>query len=86
MVKIFPASVGGPSYLKAIRAPLPQLKLCPVGGVNLDTAAEFIRKGATTLGVGSALINQKLLDEGDFEALSERARRFREEVEKGRAG
>jgi 2-dehydro-3-deoxyphosphogluconate aldolase/(4S)-4-hydroxy-2-oxoglutarate aldolase len=86
MVKIFPASVGGPSYIKAIKAPLPQLKLCPVGGVNLETAAEFIRKGAATLGVGSALINQKLLDEGDFDALTERARRLVEEVEKGRAG
>lgn len=85
MVKIFPASVGGPKYFKAIKAPLPQLKLCPVGGVNLETAAEFIRLGADALGVGSALINQKLLDEGDFDAFAERAKRFREEVDKGRS-
>ncbi len=85
MVKIFPASVGGPKYLKAIKAPLPQLKLCPVGGVNLDTAAEFIRMGADALGVGSALINQKLLDEGNFDALTDRAKRFRAEVDKGRS-
>lgn len=84
MVKIFPASVGGPSYLKAIRDPLPQLKLCPVGGVNLGTTADFIRKGAYAVGVGSSLINQTLLDEGDFDALTERANRFCEEVEKGR--
>ena len=85
LIKIFPASVGGPKYFKAIKAPLPQLKLCPVGGVNLDTAAEFIRMGADVLGVGSALISQKLLDEGDFDALAERAQRIREQVKKGRS-
>jgi len=86
IVKIFPAEVGGPAYLKAIRAPLPQLKLCPVGGVDLDTAADFIKSGAACLGVGSALINQKLLDSGDFTELTRRAVRFREEVDKGRGG
>jgi len=86
IVKIFPAEVGGPAYLKAMRAPLPQLKLCPVGGVDLDTAADFIRSGAACLGVGSALINQKLLDSGDFAELTRRAVRFREEVVKGRGG
>ena len=86
IVKIFPADVGGPAYLKAMRAPLPQLKLCPVGGVDLDTAADFIRSGAACLGVGSALINQKLLDSGDFAELTRRAVRFREEVDKGRGG
>jgi 2-dehydro-3-deoxyphosphogluconate aldolase/(4S)-4-hydroxy-2-oxoglutarate aldolase len=86
IVKIFPAEVGGPAYLKAIRAPLPQLKLCPVGGVDLDTAADFIKSGAACLGVGSALINQKLLDSGDFAELTRRAVRFREEVDKGRRG
>jgi 2-dehydro-3-deoxyphosphogluconate aldolase/(4S)-4-hydroxy-2-oxoglutarate aldolase len=86
IVKIFPADVGGPAYLKAMRAPLPQLKLCPVGGVDLDTAADFIRSGAACLGVGSALINQKLLDSGDFAELTRRAVRFREEVDQGRGG
>lgn len=86
IVKIFPADVGGPSYLRAIRAPLPQLKLCPVGGVDLDTAADFIRSGAACLGVGSALVNQKLLDAGDFDGLTLRARQFRQEVAKGRRG
>ena len=86
IVKIFPADVGGPAYLKAIRAPLPQLKLCPVGGVDLDTSADFIKSGAACLGVGSALINQKLLDSGDFAELTRRAKRFREEVAKGRGG
>lgn len=84
MVKVFPASFFGPGYFKALRAPLPQVKLVPVGGVNLDNAAEFIRKGAEVLGVGSALINNQLLAEGRLDEIGERARRFREEVQKGR--
>jgi len=84
MVKLFPASIGGPAFIKAIRAPLPQLEIVPVGGVNLDTAADFIRNGAAALGVGSSLVNQKLLDAGDMEELTRRAARFIEEVKKGR--
>lgn len=85
LIKLFPASVGGPSLIKAIRAPLPQLEIVPVGGVDLNTAAEFIRKGAAALGVGSSLINQKLLDAGDMDELTRRATAFIEEVKKGRA-
>jgi len=86
MIKLFPADVGGPSLIKAIRAPLPQLDIVPVGGVNLDTAAEFIKKGAAALGVGSSLVNQKLLESGDMAELTRRAAAFIEEVKKGRAG
>ena len=84
MVKLFPAEIGGPALVKAIRAPLPQLEIVPVGGVNLDTAADFIRNGAAALGVGSSLVNQKLLDAGDMAELTRRAARFIEEVQKGR--
>lgn len=84
MIKLFPASVGGPSLVKAIRAPLPQLEIVPVGGVNLDTAAEFIKNGAAALGVGSSLINQKLLDADDMDELTRRAAAFIQEVKKGR--
>jgi 2-dehydro-3-deoxyphosphogluconate aldolase/(4S)-4-hydroxy-2-oxoglutarate aldolase len=84
MVKIFPASVGGPAYIKAILAPLPQVKLVPVGGVNLQTTADFIRAGSEIVGVGSSLINQKLLETQEFSKISENASRFREEVQKGR--
>jgi 2-dehydro-3-deoxyphosphogluconate aldolase/(4S)-4-hydroxy-2-oxoglutarate aldolase len=84
MVKVFPASAGGPAYIKAVKAPLPQIRLVPVGGVNLNTTADFIRAGADVVGVGGALISQKLLDDGDFDAIIERAARLREEVEKGR--
>jgi 2-dehydro-3-deoxyphosphogluconate aldolase/(4S)-4-hydroxy-2-oxoglutarate aldolase len=86
MIKLFPASFGGAGLVKAILAPLPQLEIVPVGGVNLDTAADFIRKGATALGVGSSLVNQKLLDSGDLNELTRRAEGFIGEVQKGRAG
>ena len=85
MVKVFPASVGGPAYIKAIKAPFPQVKLMPVGGVNLDTTADFIHAGAEVVAAGGALVSEELLEAGDFAALTERARRFCQEVAKGRA-
>jgi 2-dehydro-3-deoxyphosphogluconate aldolase/(4S)-4-hydroxy-2-oxoglutarate aldolase len=84
LMKLFPASVGGPDLVKAILAPLPQVQIVPVGGVNLDTAADFIRKGAAALGVGSSLVSQKLLDAGDLDELTRRATAYVEEVRKGR--
>lgn len=83
-VKVFPASVGGPAYIKAIKAPLPQVKLVAVGGVDLSNTADFIRAGCEMVGVGGELVNQKLLESGDFATLTQRARDFRAEVEKGR--
>jgi 2-dehydro-3-deoxyphosphogluconate aldolase/(4S)-4-hydroxy-2-oxoglutarate aldolase len=85
MVKLFPASVGGPALIKAIRAPLPQLEIVPVGGVDLDTATAFIQNGAAALGVGSSLINQKLLDAGDMGELARRAAAFIDKVRQGRS-
>ena len=84
MVKVFPAGVGGLAFIKALRAPLPQIELVPVGGVKVENTADFVRAGAAAVGVGSALINQKLLDSQDFGTLTERARRFIEEVARGR--
>jgi 2-dehydro-3-deoxyphosphogluconate aldolase/(4S)-4-hydroxy-2-oxoglutarate aldolase len=86
LVKLFPASVGGPEYLKAIKAPLPQVKLVPVGGVDLDTTTDFVRAGAEVVGVGSALINQKLLDAGDLAKITELAQQFVSRVKAGRPG
>ncbi|MDD5101250.1 MAG: bifunctional 4-hydroxy-2-oxoglutarate aldolase/2-dehydro-3-deoxy-phosphogluconate aldolase [Syntrophales bacterium] len=84
MIKLFPADVGGPALIKALLAPLPQLQIIPVGGVDLKTAAAFIRNGAVALGVGGGLINQKLLDAGNMDELTRRAAAFVEEVKKGR--
>jgi len=84
LVKVFPASVGGPAYIKAVKAPLPQIRLAAVGGVTLDNTAEFIRAGAEVVGVSGELVSQNLLDTKDFATITERARGFRQEVEKGR--
>ena len=84
-VKVFPASAGGPAYLKAIKGPLPQVSLSAVGGVTVENAADFVRAGADFLGVGGELVSQKLLDASDFAQITERARAFRLQVEKGRS-
>jgi 2-dehydro-3-deoxyphosphogluconate aldolase / (4S)-4-hydroxy-2-oxoglutarate aldolase len=76
-VKIFPCSaVGGASYLKAILAPFPDLKLIPTGGVTLETAESFLRAGARALGVGSDLVNLAAIDEGKPEKITETARAY----------
>jgi 2-dehydro-3-deoxyphosphogluconate aldolase/(4S)-4-hydroxy-2-oxoglutarate aldolase len=77
MVKVFPCSaVGGASYIKALKAPLPQVDLVPTGGVNLETAADFIKAGSSALGVGADLVDLKALREGNAEVVTERARRL----------
>jgi 2-dehydro-3-deoxyphosphogluconate aldolase/(4S)-4-hydroxy-2-oxoglutarate aldolase len=87
LVKVFPAgAVGGPSYIKALKAPLPQIDLVPTGGVNLKTAGDFIRAGAAALGVGSDLVDLAALRRGEASALSERARQFVEIVRDARQG
>lgn len=84
-VKVFPANaVGGASYIKALKAPLPQVELVPTGGVSLETAADFIKAGAAALGVGSDLVDTKALRAGDGRIITERARRFIEIVKSAR--
>ena len=86
-VKVFPAgAVGGASYLKALKAPLPQIELVPTGGVSLKTAADFIKAGAMALGVGSDLVDTKALREDRDEVIAERARQFLEIVREARQG
>jgi 2-dehydro-3-deoxyphosphogluconate aldolase/(4S)-4-hydroxy-2-oxoglutarate aldolase len=75
MVKVFPAgAVGGAAYIKALKAPLPQIDLVPTGGVSLKTAADFIKAGATALGVGADLVDTKALQEGRGAEITQRAR------------
>jgi 2-dehydro-3-deoxyphosphogluconate aldolase/(4S)-4-hydroxy-2-oxoglutarate aldolase len=84
-VKVFPAgAVGGASYLKALKAPLPQVELIPTGGVSLKTAADLIRAGAMALGVGADLVDTKALREGHDQVVTERARQFLEIVQEAR--
>ena len=85
MVKVFPASaLGGASYIKALKAPLPQIDLIPTGGVNLATAADFIKAGSTALGVGADLVDLKALREGKAALLTERARQLVQIVRQAR--
>jgi 2-dehydro-3-deoxyphosphogluconate aldolase/(4S)-4-hydroxy-2-oxoglutarate aldolase len=87
MVKVFPCSaVGGASYIKALKAPLPQVELVPTGGVNLETAAEFLKAGASALGLGSDLVDLKALREGNAASVTERARKLVAIVQAARKG
>ena len=81
IVKVFPSDCVGPQYLKALRGPLPQVRLMPTGGVNLDTAAEFLRCGACALGVGGALVSSQAVADGDMAAIESLARRYVEIVD-----
>jgi 2-dehydro-3-deoxyphosphogluconate aldolase/(4S)-4-hydroxy-2-oxoglutarate aldolase len=84
-VKVFPCSaMGGASYLKALKAPLPQVELLPTGGVSLSTAADFIRAGAWALGVGSDLVDLKAIRAGCSEKVTEMARAYVEAVRAAR--
>ncbi len=85
VVKVFPCSAFGPDYIKAVLAPLPHVKLAPVGGVELDNVSAYMRAGAACVGVGSSLVNAKLIAGGDWAGLTERARGFIEGVQAGRS-
>ncbi len=84
-VKVFPAgAVGGASYIKSLKAPLPQIELIPTGGVSLKTAADFIKAGASALGVGADLVDVKAIREGQQHVITERAREFVRIVQEAR--
>lgn len=85
-VKIFPASaMGGASYIKNLKAPLPQIEMIPTGGVSLTTAADFIKAGSSALGVGTDLVDVKALREGNADIITTRAKQFLEIVREARA-
>lgn len=77
LVKIFPCgTVGGAKYIKALKAPLPQVPMVPTGGVNLETAAEFLRAGSAALGIGGELISASALKAGNLKAITDVARQY----------
>ncbi len=85
LVKIFPAgNVGGPSYIKALKAPLPHVLMVPTGGVSAGNAAEFFQAGASAVAVGDAIVGKKELAAGDYDGIEEKARRFLEVVTEAR--
>ena len=84
-VKIFPCgNVGGPKYIKALKGPLPQVPMVPTGGVNLDTAADYLRAGSAALGIGGELVSAAALQSGNTQEITESARRYVEIVKQAR--
>jgi 2-dehydro-3-deoxyphosphogluconate aldolase/(4S)-4-hydroxy-2-oxoglutarate aldolase len=86
VVKIFPANaVGGPKYIKALKGPFPQIEMVPTGGVNLETAGEFLKAGACAVAVGGELVDAKLIRENRYERIEELAREYLAVIAKARA-
>jgi 2-dehydro-3-deoxyphosphogluconate aldolase / (4S)-4-hydroxy-2-oxoglutarate aldolase len=84
-VKVFPCSaVGGPSYIRALKAPYPEIPLVPTGGVNLDTAGDFLKAGAAALGIGGELVQAAALKSGKTEVITEAAKKYVEIVHRTR--
>lgn len=79
-VKLFPASVGGPDYIKAILGPLPQLQLVPTGGINHENAVEFLKAGAVALGVGGKLVSKELLASRNYARIEEIAKLYKDSI------
>ena len=86
IVKIFPSDVHGPKYLKALRGPLPQVRMMPTGGVSLETAADFLQAGACALGVGGSLVEPQAVETGDLKRIESIARQFVQIAQQFRKG
>ncbi|ADB18817.1 2-dehydro-3-deoxyphosphogluconate aldolase/4- hydroxy-2-oxoglutarate aldolase [Pirellula staleyi DSM 6068] len=86
VVKIFPSEITGPKYLKALHGPFPHIRLMPTGGVNLQTAGEFLKAGACALGIGGSMVDPKAVAAGDYKQIESLARQYVEEVAKFRSG
>ena len=84
IVKVFPADVLGMAFFKGVKAPMPQLKLMPTGGVNLDNAGDWLKAGACAVGIGSALLDKAAIEQGDYQKLTENAQRICESIAKVR--
>lgn len=85
VVKIFPAgNVGGPKYIKALKGPFPQIEMIPTGGVNLETAGEFLKAGACAVAVGGELVDAKSIKEGRYDLIEQKARQYLEVIAKAR--
>lgn len=76
IVKVFPSDITGPKYLKAVSGPLPQVRLMPTGGVNLNTAADFLKAGACALGIGGSLVEPQAVAAGDFDRITSLAQQY----------
>ncbi len=80
LIKVFPATMLGPQFIRDVRAPLPQVKLVPTGGVTVDNAGDWIRAGAVAVGLGSALLDTQAIDGGRYGVITDKARKLVENV------
>lgn len=85
IIKVFPATALGPAYFKDVRAPLPQIRLMPTGGVTMENAGEWIKAGAVAIGVGSALVDTKAIAAGNFAQIAKNAKSLIDSVRAARA-
>jgi 2-dehydro-3-deoxyphosphogluconate aldolase/(4S)-4-hydroxy-2-oxoglutarate aldolase len=86
IVKVFPCgNVGGAKYIKALKGPFPQIELIPTGGVNLETAGDFLKAGASAVAVGGELVDAKTIAEGKYEVFEERAKQYLDVIARARA-
>lgn len=85
IVKVFPAGVVGPQYLRDIKGPFPQIRLTPTGGVTIENTPDFIRAGASCVSAATSLVDKKALAEKRFDVITEKARQFIEAVKVGRS-
>src|SRR5580704_13151782 len=86
VVKVFPCgNVGGAKYIKALKGPFPQIEMIPTGGVNLETAGDFLKAGACAVAVGGELVDAKSIKEGRFDVIEERARQYLAAIAKARS-
>lgn len=84
-VKVFPCgNMGGPKYIKALKGPLPQVEMIPTGGVNLETAGEFLKAGAAAVAVGGELVDAKTLKSKTYHVITERSQQYLDVIEKAR--
>ena len=80
IVKVFPADVLGMSFFKSIKAPMPELRIMPTGGVSLDNAGDWIKSGACAVGIGSALLDERAIEENNYNKLTENAKRIMKSI------
>ena len=86
IIKVFPATMLGPQFVRDVRAPLPQVKLMPTGGVTLENAGDWIRAGAVAIGIGSALVDARAVERGEFDVIAANARHVIANVHAARSG
>ncbi|MFK7778468.1 MAG: bifunctional 4-hydroxy-2-oxoglutarate aldolase/2-dehydro-3-deoxy-phosphogluconate aldolase [Gimesia sp.] len=80
IIKIFPAFVGGPEYLKALHGPLPQIPLMPTGGVDLETLPAFLNAGACAVGLGSSLVTKQMVETGDLKGIQKLTTEYMDKI------